>query len=74
MTVKSEEIVNTKNSFDRIQRRIFTNCDSFGSHREPSSHWDMDCLQLGWLLEVNKSLQMLLRLYAPWYRFMARRD
>ena len=56
MMVKLEGTVNTNNSFDRIQRRIFTNCDSFGSHREPSSPWDMDCLQLDWLLVLNKTL------------------
>ena len=46
-----------------IQKEIFTYCDSFSSHREPSSDCDLDlvtsraleyCLPLDWFLVVNK--------------------
>ena len=35
-------IINPKNSFDHTHRRKFTYCDSFVSHREPSSTCNID--------------------------------
>ena len=44
--------INLKNSFDHIQRRIFTYYNSFGSHREPSSDCDHD-LVMSWNLDMD---------------------
>ena len=58
-----------KTSFNHIQIQIYTYCDSFCSHWEPSSDCDLDfvmsrdlhCLPPDWSLVANKSLQLLPR-------------
>ena len=36
--IRTEYHISPKNSFDYIQRRIFTDCDSFGSYRTSQGH------------------------------------
>ena len=63
---------------NHIPRKIFTYCDSFGSHREPSSDCDhdlvtsrdLDCLTTRLVSSGKQRPVDVAQVVCPWSRFM----